>query len=193
MRQSISAGQCWKDRVLLRVDSAVWVLGALLLLTVPLNWLLAAFAAAAFHETCHALAVKAVGGKVWGLKLGIGGAEMATSPLSHREELLCALAGPVGSLSLLLLCRQFPRLALCGACQGTFNLLPLFPLDGGRILRCMAPKWSGFVGKYGGVFLMTLAVFGAIFRKTGWLPVVLAAIVMAKGKNPCKSGRFGVQ
>lgn len=178
---------------MLRVECAVWVLGALLLLTVPLNWLLAAFAAAAFHEACHALAVKSVGGKVWGLKLDVGGAEMATSPLSRREELLCALAGPMGSLSLLLLCRQFPRLALCGACQGAFNLLPLFPLDGGRILRCIAPKWSGFVGKFVGAFLLTLAIFGAIFRKTGALPVILAAILGTKGKNPCKSGRFGVQ
>lgn len=178
---------------MLRVEGAVWVLGALLLLTVPLNWLLAAFAAAAFHETCHALAVKSVGGKVWGLRLNVGGAEMRTSPLSRREELLCALAGPVGSLSLLTLCRLFPRLALCGACQGIFNLLPLFPLDGGRALRCLSPKWSDLVGRYAALFLLALAIFGAIFRKAGLLPVVLMGILVSKGKNPCKSSRFGVQ
>ena len=40
-------------RDFVRVDVSACLMGAFLLLTLPLNWLLSALAAAAFHELCH--------------------------------------------------------------------------------------------------------------------------------------------
>lgn len=119
----------------LSLDGGFCVLLALLLLVLPLPWLMAAILAASVHELCHYLALRLTGASVYGLRLGLGGARMETGPLSPAQELLAAAAGPIGSALLLLLGKWMPRTALCGAIHCIYNLLPLFPLDGGRVLR----------------------------------------------------------
>lgn len=189
---------------MVRVDSSAYFFGALLLLTLPLNWLAAAAAAAVVHELCHIAVIYLVGGKVWGIRIGVGGAVMETEPLSRGRELLCALAGPVGSLLTMLLCRVFPRLAVCGCMQGLFNLLPVFPLDGGRALRCglglAAPKWadriSDWVERGTLTGILGLALAGSLVWHLGILPLLLALVLICKvilRKRPCKPSQFGVQ
>lgn len=120
---------------MVRLDPKLYILLPLLLLTLPLRWLLAAALAGAVHELCHLAAVRLLGGRIKGLVLGPGGAVMDAELPPGIGQLLAILAGPMGSLALLGLCRWFPRVALCGAVQGLFNLLPLPWLDGGRALR----------------------------------------------------------
>ena len=86
-------------RDFVRVDVSACLMGAFLLLTLPLNWLLSALAAAAFHELCHGAAILLLGGRIWGVRIGAGGAVMETEPLSSGKELVCALAGPAGTSS----------------------------------------------------------------------------------------------
>lgn len=110
-------------------------MAAVLLLALPYQWVCAMLLAAAFHECSHLLAVTLLGGEILSIRIGARGAVIEIGELSPWKELLCALAGPLGSATLLLTARWFPRLAICGLAHCVYNLLPLFPLDGGRALR----------------------------------------------------------
>lgn len=175
------------------ISGQAYLLWALLLLTLPLNWLLAAVIAACWHEICHSLAVALCGGKILGLHLHWNGAEIETSPLCRRHTLLCSLAGPAGSLLLLLLAPWFPRLALCGLGQGAFNLLPVYPLDGGRAMVSLFPGWQKGGQRVVMPCLILLALAGSL--QGLWSPVIPGAVILAgiRGKKPCKSRRFRVQ
>lgn len=130
------------------ISPGACILAAFLLLAVPLKWLLAAWMAAIIHELCHIAAIHACGGSVCEIKVGAGGAILETASMTAGRELLCALAGPLGSLLLTLLLRHLPELAICGLIQGIYNLLPLYPLDGGRSLRCLF-SFAGEKGEKG--------------------------------------------
>lgn len=82
-----------------RLEISGWgcVALALALLVLPLPWLMAAVAAAAFHELCHALAVRLLGGRIYRMALGSRGAVMELAAMPPGRELLAAAAGPMGS------------------------------------------------------------------------------------------------
>ena len=167
------------------------ILWALLLLLLPLKLLLAAAAAAGVHELCHILAIRLTGGRLLGLTVGAGGMTLETLPMSAGRELACALAGPLGSFSLLLLGRWLPLTALWAFFQGCFNLLPLYPLDGGRAAGCILAltgreSWMPFLEM--GTLLLLLAAAAAL----GWEAVAVWSMVAVR-KIPCKATRFALQ
>ena len=104
------------------------------------------FASVLVHELGHALVARRFGvGTKEILLLPIGGAAMlADHPKRPRDELLIALAGPAVSLALAglswlghlaLALTALADLAVVNLVLGLFNLVPAFPLDGGRVLR----------------------------------------------------------
>lgn len=178
---------------------------ALLFLTVPLDWLSAAVTAAFFHEICHILSVIFLKGKIWAIRIGRCGAVLDAVPMDPVPELVCILSGPAGSLMLLSLEEWFPRLALCGVIQGLFNLLPVYPLDGGRALYCLVGMlWTQDVAaKICNVMrrlllsMLFLAGLAGIFAfHLGVFPVFATLLLgcrVAFGKIPCNAGKLGVQ
>ena len=170
------------------ISAAACVLLALAVLVLPIRWLLAAMTAAVCHELFHIAAVYLCGGSISGLIIGGNGAVMDAQPMSKGRELICSLAGPVGGLLLLLFVRWIPRIAICAAFHSLYNLLPIYPLDGGRALRCAAelvlPLKADFICKWietGFLLLMgILAVYACVFLRLGLFPVFLAAMLYLK-------------
>src|SRR5262249_6189951 len=112
---------------------------------------LAFFTCIILHELGHALVARAVGIPIRGITLFLFGgvAEMEDDPTSAGSEFLMAIAGPMVSAVLALLfwllaglVPQTPSvtlpllyLASINLALLIFNLVPAFPLDGGRVLR----------------------------------------------------------
>ncbi|MEZ4238241.1 MAG: site-2 protease family protein [Myxococcota bacterium] len=116
---------------------------------------LGAFASVVLHELGHALAARRYGIGTnhitlypWG-----GVAAIEGMPEDPDQEIVIALAGPAVNFALAgiggwawLLFGQQVLMAFVGAnlVMGVFNLIPAFPMDGGRVLRSVLAKWMGW-------------------------------------------------
>ena len=151
------------------------------------------FASIVIHEFCHSLVARRYGLPMKGITLWIlgGVAEMSDEPPSAKAEFLMAGAGPLASAAIALICYELARLghqlAWSDLATGTlgylarinlilliFNLIPAFPLDGGRLLRALLWGWRGRVhwatrvaSRIGGGFGIFLMVFGALALVSG--------------------------
>lgn len=189
---------------LLQVDSKAYLFTALLLLTIPINWVLAAAFAAFWHEICHILMLRMLKGNIRSIHIQWNGCEIETDAIGKMQQFYSILAGPLGSLSLLVLCRFTPRIAICGLIQGIYNLLPVMPLDGGRLLYLflnqicpgkvdLLMRGTELLFRCG----MTMVVF-VVSSRFLWnpLPAILLAICNIHWylrKIPCKQSEIGVQ
>jgi len=121
-----------------------------------LYWVISAFGALLFyacllaHELSHALVARSHGVKVAGITLWLFGgvSRLEGEPTSARSEALIAGVGPLTSFVVAgiafvpaliasnsaLLSSLFGWLLFVNLALGLFNLVPAFPLDGGRLL-----------------------------------------------------------
>lgn len=154
------------------------------------------FASLIFHELSHSVVARHYGLRIKGITLFIFGgvAEMAEEPTSAKVEFLMAIAGPIASFSLAL---GFHVIALLGAAQelpepalgvveylafinlilGSFNLVPAFPLDGGRAFRAALWYFKGDLRKATQTASRTGRGFGMLLMALGALNVVTGNFV----------------
>ena len=145
-----------------------------------------------FHELSHSLVARRYGMPMKGITLFIFGgvAEMSDEPTSPKAEFMMAVVGPISSIAIGLICygiytlgKQggWPQpitgvvgyLAMINGLLAGFNLIPAFPLDGGRLLRSIlwgikgnirwATRVASSIGSGFGILLIVLAVF-QLFR-----------------------------
>jgi len=140
------------------------------------------------HEVSHAVAARRYGLPMKGITLFIFGgvAEMEREPPSGRAEFAMAIAGPIASVVIALICfgayvtttgMDGPApiqgvLAYLGVINGVlvaFNLIPAFPLDGGRVLRAALWHFKGSLrwatrisSQIGSGFGLALIILGVV-------------------------------
>jgi len=150
-------------------------------LALSLGFSLAFFASVLTHELCHALAARALGVPTAEVTLYVfgGAARILSEPGGPGGEVLMAMAGPLASVVLAGLFALTSQLATGWVAQlawflgagnlvlAVFNLLPGFPLDGGRLARALVWKLTG---------RRVLAT-----RVTAWLGRGLAVLLVAGG------------
>ncbi|MFH0887177.1 MAG: site-2 protease family protein [bacterium] len=158
------------------------------------HWLLALtsallmFASLLAHEIAHSLVARKMGIPIKGITLFIFGgvAQLEKEPQDPKVEFLMAIAGPLTSivlglifLSCALLLQNIPELSALDSILtylmvinfivAIFNLIPGFPLDGGRILRSIiwhytkslrrATAYASSAGKF---FAYLLIFYGVV-------------------------------
>lgn len=180
------------------------------------RWVIAAvtalglFLSIIFHELSHSLVARRYGMPISGITLFIFGgvAQMEDEPPSAKAEVLMAAAGPLASYVLggifwaLLIAAQgldlpleiqapLRYLALINAVLATFNLLPAFPLDGGRVTRALiwhfgkslrrATEIASRIGRGFGLGFIFLGIFAAITGNLGglWWALIGGFLFMA--------------
>jgi Zn-dependent protease len=178
--------------------------------------LIAFFTCVVLHELGHSFTAMRFGiGVRRILLMPIGGmAEMDDIPRQPSRELLITLAGPavnfVIAAVLWLILRtvnyaddadpnySWPafttELVIWNIRMGIFNLLPAFPMDGGRILRALlatrmrylrATFWAATIGKV----IAVLGALFAIFVLSNWLLVLLFAFIFYAGEMEYRAVR----
>ena len=151
------------------VGVTAWSLGGLEGVFLNIALMGAVFASIALHELAHSLVAIRKGCRVREITLMFigGAAQMEEIPREPIDEIQVAAAGPLFSIALGALCwfggswlslrpflpplyggRLLNMLQLAGQINFTlalFNLLPAFPMDGGRIFRALMSRKIGIL------------------------------------------------
>jgi Zn-dependent protease/predicted transcriptional regulator len=148
------------------------------------------FASILVHELAHSYVALRKGYKISGITLLIFGgvSEIEEQPGQAKGEALMAFVGPgsslvigavvsgayyltkglTGGVGLQALVLMFSLIGFYNILLGLFNLLPAFPMDGGRVLRALLSRKMGFLKatklsvQIGKAFAVGMGVFGLL-------------------------------
>jgi len=158
------------------------------------------------HELGHSAVAMRKGCRVREINLTClgGAAVMERIPTRPLDEFLMAIAGPMVSLVLgVALVFGGPYLPLPAYGQGIvhiigrvnfmllgFNLLPSFPMDGGRVLRAfLTPKFgrlraTAIAARLGRIMAVLFGIYAFVgFQNTNWFLVLIAFFIYVAAGN----------
>lgn len=168
------------------------------------------FASVLLHELAHSYLAKRYGVNIDSITLFLFGgvSAMEEMPRKPAQEAKMAFAGPFTSLIIGSICLLLYRFLLSfnlttisqtsanllwvlgsmNLILGIFNLLPAFPMDGGRVLRAFyatrmsyikATQSAASVGKF---FAILMAIFGILFGSL-WFPLIALFIYVGASEE----------
>ena len=181
----------------LHLSAHFCIAAAFALFVIPLPWCAGAFLAALVHELSHIAAIYLLGEEILDMHIGMFGSTIETHPLKRGREVVCAAFGPLGSMIFAAALSFFPEAALCALVQGLYNLLPVYPLDGGRILHCLLPEAVCIgIEIFTLIMLLGLGIWLSAALRLGILPLIpcfSAAFRVFQRKISCKESNLAVQ
>jgi Zn-dependent protease/CBS domain-containing protein len=199
MKYSFKIGSAWGIPIELHL-TFILLIAAVFIIAIPTQQfytftiVLFLFAFVVFHELAHSIIARHYGIKVRKIILyPIGGvSEIEEIPDNPSQEWRMAIAGPLTSLllgvtllgaSLIITTQTFTLailttftgnfltdLAALNILLGTFNLIPAFPMDGGRVFRALlaerlkysdATRYAVYLGK---IFGIAMVLIGFIYN-----------------------------
>jgi Zn-dependent protease len=151
------------------------------------------FGSVALHELGHSVVARAKGGYIHEIVLYPfgGAAKISNIPKRPIDEILVALAGPAVSLALAFIFRQWELTWFLGYLNTMlffFNILPVFPMDGGRVLRAgltikhgrlTATRMAATVGKYFCGLFVLIGLFGMPVQLLGVIGPLEPSLMLA--------------
>ena len=202
MKYSFKIGSIWQIPIEVHITFILFIIGIFAFTypdTYPLILTLFLFIFVVIHELAHSLVARRYNIQVKKIVLyPIGGvSEIEEISENPRIEWRMAIAGPLTSFligAILLALNQFitietpaiPGLLVNGylfftlgilnLILGAFNLIPAFPMDGGRVFRAIlaehmkysdATKYSAYIGRILGI---AMAVIGFVYNF--WLTII---------------------
>lgn len=195
----------------IEIGSGFLLLCALIIFFSGPGFLPALLIAAFFHELGHLLAMLFFGAFPTRLRLGASGFRIDYSGgISPLQEMLTALAGPALGLIFSFFCaltgslleRDF--LLLCaglGFLLNAFNLLPILPLDGGRLMGFTLVSVLG--NRRGGslsfglsrLFALALCLLGLLLLIRGLGPALFisGSLLLVLQLGACQSSRRSIE
>lgn len=158
----------------------VWLILALMILVLPMKWILSATLAVIIHELGHYTALRLCGVEVMGIRVSTGSVRMRVDRMKPWQEAVCALSGPLAGFSLLLFSRLLPRAAVCGFVHSLYNLLPIYPLDGGRVIRSLGLSKAGcrIIEGVCVIGILIAGVYGCLVLKLGAIPIFVSIMTI---------------
>ena len=200
IQRSYNLGKIWGFPIKLHISLAI-ILPLLAFQFQSLAIPILLFASIALHELGHCYFARKQGSHIEEIMLMMlgGAAKISNMSAKPSDEIKVAIAGPIVSLllgfALIYLMPFSPDFAertifITGAINislGVFNLLPAFPMDGGRILRaCIAAKKGRLEAtriavKIGKFIAIAMGIYGVVNGE--FLLIIIALYIHNAAKN----------
>ncbi|MBD3222523.1 CBS domain-containing protein [bacterium] len=154
------------------------------------------FLSIVIHEFSHSVLARRSGMTMKGITLFIfgGAAEMTDEPPRPRAEFLIAIVGPLASLALAAVLLGVHAIGVAGGWPrsvngvveylvainvivAVFNLVPAYPLDGGRVLRAALWAWKGNLRWATRIAARIGWGFGALLMALGVLRILAGSLL----------------
>lgn len=196
----------------LELSASFLLLCALIIFFSEPGFLPALLIAALFHELGHLLAMLFFGAYPTRLRLGAVGFKIDYSgAISPLQEMLTALAGPALGLLFSFSCAllgnflQWDFFLLCaglGFILNAFNLLPILPLDGGRLLEFLLSSALGLnrgerlAHRLSLLLALALCLLGFALLLRGFGPALFisgALLTLSQASGTCQTSRRSIE